>query len=409
MGLLVKGALLNGKRVDLLCDGNRIARIAGEVKERQEFEVDGHGKLLLPPLANMHTHAAMTLLRGVTDEGPLQPWLQKIWSYEAKLTAQDVYWGARLACLEMVKSGTLLFNDMYYQPEQTARAAEKAGMRALLSAVFFDFGVPEKLAAQQQEAERSAQEFPRSARVHLAAGPHSVYAVSEAGLRWVGQWAARNKLPVHMHLSESAKEVEDCAAAHGKRPLEYAQELGLVGKRLIAAHCVHMSDGEIALARAVGATVVYNPTSNMKLGSGVFDAGQWEGVNVCLGTDGPVSNNALDMFAEMKAAALLQKLHGREISAERVLAMASHNAYGLLGLDVSLREGAAADFILVDARAPGLTPVHNLASNLVYAANGGMVTDAVCDGRLVMADRRVAGEEEVRERAQKQAEEWVNR
>src|SRR3989338_331395 len=181
--LVVKGALLNGKRVDLLCDGGRIARIAPEVKERQEFEIDGRGKLLLPQLANMHTHAAMTLLRGLSDSGPLQPWLERIWGYEAKITQADVYWGARLACLEMVKTGTLLFNDMYYHPEQTARAAEKAGMRALVSAVFFDFNDPEKLRKQQQEAERLAQEFPRSSRVNLAAGPHSGDAGSEAGAR----------------------------------------------------------------------------------------------------------------------------------------------------------------------------------------------------------------------------------
>ena len=155
--------------------------------------------------------------------------------------------------------------------------------------------------------------------------------------------------------------------------------------------------------------MVYNPSSNMKLGSGLFSVERFSGVNVCLGTDGPVSNNALDMFQEMKAAALLQKLQGRELAAERVLEMATQNAYGLFGLDVSLKEGATADFILLDARSPALTPMHSLASNLVYAANGGMVTDAVCDGKIVMTERRVPGEEEVLERAAAQAAEWVGR
>lgn len=407
--LLVKGALLRGKRVDVLCDGGRIARIASEVKERHEFEIDGRHKLLVPPLANMHTHAAMSLLRGVSDEGPLEPWLQRIWGIEAKLNAQDVYWGARLACLEMVKSGTLLFNDMYYHPEQTARAAERAGMRALVSMVFFDFGDAGKLAAQQREAERLLSEFPRSSRVHLAAGPHAVYTVSAEGLRWVAQLAEKHKLPVHMHLSETQAEIAGCESAFGKRPVEHAHALGLVTKRLIAAHCVHANAAEAELLRAAGSTVVHCPTSNMKLGSGMVGLERFAGANVCLGTDGPVSNNALDMFQEMKAAALLQKVQGREIAAERVLEMATANAYGLFGLDVGITEGATADFILLDARAPSLTPMHSLASNLVYAANGGMVTDAVCDGRILMTERRVPGEEEILERAAAQAAEWVSR
>jgi 5-methylthioadenosine/S-adenosylhomocysteine deaminase len=389
MGLTVLGAGLGGQRVGVRCVGGRIEAIGPEVSPAPGDEtLEANGAHLVPPLLNGHTHAAMTLFRGSGGDLPLMPWLQeRIWPVEAKLTGEDVYWGTRLACAEMTRTGTTRFWDMYWHPEATARAVADAGIRATIGAPLFDVG-------------RSSEEMRRSALESLdhltAAGPlvspalapHSIYMVSEESLRWIGELSAERELPVQIHLSETQKEVEDCIAAHGERPAFYLDRLGVLSERAVLAHGVWLDPEELALIAARGATVVTNPVANMKLAvGGVFPhpAARAAGVAVGLGTDGAGSNDSLDLLADLKAFALAQKHAAADptaIDAAEAWAVATGARAPLLGAG-KLAVGAAADFLLLDADAPELA-IGDFTANLVYAAAGAVVDTTVVDGRVLM-------------------------
>ncbi|HWC08996.1 MAG TPA: amidohydrolase family protein, partial [Solirubrobacterales bacterium] len=311
MGLTVLGAELGGESVGVRCVGGRIEAIGPEVTAAPGDEtLAADGAHLVPPLLNGHTHAAMTLFRGSGGDLPLMPWLrERIWPVEAKLSGEDVYWGARLACAEMARSGTTRFWDMYWHPEATARAVADTGIRATIGAPLFDVG-------------RSSEEMRRSALESLdtlaeagplvspALAPHSIYMVSEESLRWIGKLGAERELPVQIHLSETQKEVEDCIAAHGERPAFYLDRLGVLNERAVLAHGVWLDPEELALIAERGATVVTNPVANMKLAVGgvfPFPAARAAGVAVGLGSDGAGSNDSLDLLADLKTFALAQK------------------------------------------------------------------------------------------------------
>ena len=387
---------------------------------RADRVVDAAGLHAFPSLRNAHTHAAMTLFRGWGDDLPLMEWLREhVWPAEEAMTAEDVYHGTRLAALEMIRSGTTWFNEMYWHADRAARAVEEMGLRVRLGAIFIDHGDAETAERWRREVRRRVEE--REAlgpRVELALAPHAVYTVSRANLEWLGELAREHDLPVHIHLSETRGEVEDCVEEHGVRPARLLEEVGLVGPRLVAAHGVHLDADERALLGEAGATVVTNPTANLKLAvGGIFDhdAARRAGIRVALGTDGAGSNNNLDMLEEMKVAALVQKHRAgdpRSLPAAEALALATTAPAEALGPGSGrLEPGEPGDLMLVDLSGPATTPGHDPVSDLVYAASGCSVHTTVCDGRVLMHDREVevADEEEILREAREAARALVER
>jgi len=400
MSLTIENALLDGERVGVRCvDGTIEAIGAGVAAQAGDGVLDAAGAYLVPPLVNGHTHAAMTLFRGSGGDLPLMPWLEeRIWPVEAKLEDEDVYWGARLACAEMLRSGTTRFWDMYWHPGATARAVADAGIRATIGAPLFDLGgSPAEL---REAAHRGLEELAGCGpEITPALAPHAIYTVSEESLAWIAELSAERKLPVQIHLSETEGEVQDCLAAHGARPAFYLDRLGLLSERTVLAHGVWLNPEELALVAERGTTVVTNPVANMKLAvGGVFPypAARAAGVAVGLGTDGAGSNDSLDLLADLKAFALAQKHAAADptaIDAGEAWAVATGAAAPRLGA-TELEAGAPADFLLLDPRAPELG-IGELTADLVYAAGGAVVDTAVVAGRVLMRGGEVPDLEEV--------------
>jgi 5-methylthioadenosine/S-adenosylhomocysteine deaminase len=408
MSLTIENALLDGERVGVRCEDGVIAALGADVAAQGGDEViDAGGAHLVPPLVNGHTHAAMTLFRGSGGDLPLMPWLEeKIWPVEAKLDADDVYWGARLACAEMIRSGTTRFWDMYWQPGSTARAVEESGIRAAIGAPLFDAtGSPAQL---QEMAHQGLEALDGCGPlVTPALAPHAIYTVSEESLRWIGELSAECGLPVQIHLSETEKEVQDCLAEHGERPAHYLDRLGLLNERTVLAHGVWLDPEELALIAERGATVVSNPAANMKLAvGGVFPypAAKAAGVGIGLGTDGAGSNDSLDLLADLKLFALAQKHAAADptaIEAGEAWAVATGSRAPLLGA-TPLEPGAPADFLLLNPEAPELG-IGDLASDLVYAATGTVVDTTVVAGKVLMRGGEIDGLDEIVAKAAERA------
>ncbi|MFH1285603.1 MAG: amidohydrolase [Candidatus Micrarchaeota archaeon] len=427
MGILVKGARIitqNAKREilegDVLVEGNEIVEV-GKVKGRVEFEISGKGKLLLPGLVNTHNHVGMTLLRGYADDMPLHDWLTKaIWPREAKLKKEDVYAGSLLGCAEMIRSGTTSFADMYFFMDETAKAVEESGMCALLSHGMIDLENEEKREKELKEAERIVRKFSGKAngRICGSFGPHAPYSCSRELLQKANELSEKYNVPLQIHLSETRKEVFDLKKKTGKRPADYLDELGLLSERALLAHCVWLTKQECALLGKRKASVSHCPVSNAKLATGgvspIPELTEAK-ANVSLGTDGACSNNSLDMFETMKYASLMQKAHRwspEVLPAQEVLDFATRNGASALGINAgSIEKGKLADFILIDLKAPNLTPLHSPISHLVYAARGANVSEVVIDGKIVMRERVIQtfDEEKALKRAQKSAEELCSR
>jgi 5-methylthioadenosine/S-adenosylhomocysteine deaminase len=411
MSLAVTGTVLDGRPVGLRADEGRIAELGPEVTARAGDEiVDGRGTAVVPGLVNGHTHAAMTLFRGYGDDLPLMEWLEeRIWPAEARLDADDVYWGTRLACVEMIRTGTVRFWDMYWQPGAIARAVEDAGIRATVGAPLIDALDPANTPRLREQALESLDDLAgHGPRVQASLTPHAIYTVSEPSLRWVSEHAAAADLPVHIHLSETEEEVERCVEAHGVRPAVYLDRVGLLGPRTLLAHGVWLDDDELALVGQRGATVVTNPVSNLKLAVGAvfrYGAARAQGIPVGLGTDGAGSNNSLDLLQDVKVLALLQKHEARDPSvmpAAEAWAVATGQRAPLLGQSGTLAVGDPADFVLVHTERPEVG-LGDFTANLVYAATGAAVDTTIVDGVVLMRGGIVEGEAEVRTRAVERA------
>jgi 5-methylthioadenosine/S-adenosylhomocysteine deaminase len=405
-GLTVTGAVHGDKLVCLRCVDGAIEAIGPSVApEPGDETLDASGMALAPALVNGHTHAAMTLFRGYGGDLPLMRWLQeKIWPVEARLEAEDVYWGTRLACAEMIRTGTARFWDMYWQPAATARAVEDAGLRATIGGPLFDAdGRTAQMQAQGLADIEALGEFGPSIGVALA--PHSIYTVSEELLHWAGERAAERGLAFHIHLSETEQEAIDCLAAHGERPAAYLDRLGLLGERTVLAHGVWLDGAELELIAARGATVVANPVANMKLAVGgvmPYPAARRAGVAVGLGTDGAGSNDSLDLLSDLKIFALSQRHASGDPTvvpaAEAVEIASGARAPLLSGGAEPLAPGSPADFLLLRADSPELG-IGDFASDLVYAASGSLVDATVVAGRVLMRGGEVEGMEEIVARA----------
>lgn len=361
--------------------------------------LDAEGGLVIPGLVNAHTHVAMTLLRGYADDKPLDRWLQEdIWPVEAQLTPADVRAGADLGLLEMIRSGTTAFADMYFHEPSVAEAVDQAGLRARLGHGIITVGKDEASARKDfAQGLEFATEFDDSAggRIRTALMPHSLTTVDEQYLSEFLPRAGEADVPIHYHANETVDEVEPIIDDHGSQPLAYADTLGMLEVGDFLAHAVHLADSEIELLAERDAAVVHCPASNMKLASGMAPVQTLldRGVDVALGTDGAASNNDLDMFDEMRDAAMVGKLAATDASAldaPTVVRMATEAGANALGFDGGhLEAGAPADFAVLDLDAPHLTPAHDLVSHLVYAARGSDVRHTVCDGQVLMRDRTV--------------------
>ena len=422
--LLIENVRAGGRPVDIFIDGSGTIASMGEgiarvCRKDAERCIDGKGDLALPGMVNTHTHAAMTLLRGYADDMPLQEWLtEKIWPLEAHLTGDDVYWGTKLACLEMIRSGTVAFNDMYFFMEDAARAVDETGLCAVLSYGFIDLFSGEKRDAECRATERlvSALKGMQNPRIRAAVGPHAVYTVSAEGLSWLSGFAKEEGIGIHVHLSETEKEVKDAVSQWKKSPVQILDECGILTPRTVAAHCCWLERDECRLLASRGVHVSHNPASNMKLATGRAMPYPWlkeEGVSVTLGTDGCASNNNLDLFEEMKTAALLQKHAWNSqtlLPAGEALAMATSAGATALGFGRGvIAPGEPANLILVDSRAVCNTPMHHADSNLVYSCSGSAVKTTIVRGKILMRDRVVPGEDEILRGASQAAAALVKR
>jgi len=416
MSIIIKDVQLNGKVTNIYIEDNRITEI-GSQKLEADTELSGKNQAAIPGLINTHTHAAMTLFRGYADDLELFEWLsKKIWPLEDKLTSEDVYWGTRLACLEMIKTGTICFNDMYWHMMSVASAVEDAGIRGVISGVFFDNLNPETGINGLKKNLNEVQKLKENtgSLITPALGPHAVYTVSDELLQKIAEHARDKKLLIHIHLAETEKENLDYKERTGKRPVEALAELGFLGPNVLAAHSVWFSEQDIQTLGKFDVKISHNPTSNMKLSVGravSYEALKAAKLTVSLGTDGCASNNNLDMFESMKIATLLQKFHTNDqtvMPAHETFSMATINGARSLGLDSGvIEEGKLADILLVELKHPAMTPNHDLISNLVYSANGSVVTTTICNGKVLMRDRKVKDELNVIEKCQEHAAKLV--
>jgi 5-methylthioadenosine/S-adenosylhomocysteine deaminase len=376
-----------------------VAQATGQFPAYERIELPDH--VLIPGLVNAHTHAAMALMRGLADDLPLERWLQEhIWPAETRhVSPEFVRDGTALACAEMLRGGITCFNDMYFFPEAALEAAQAAGMRVALGLIVIDF--PTAYASDPADYLRKGFELRDRQReeplISFCLAPHAPYTVSDPTFRQVATLAAELDLPVHLHVHETESEIERSLAEHGVRPLERLRRLGLLGPGLIAVHAVHLLAEEIQLLATHGCSVAHCPSSNLKLASGFapVEALRAAGVNLCLGTDGAASNNRLDVFAEMRTAALLAKAVAR--SAEAMPAHAALQAATLggaraLGLGArigSIEPGKRADLTAVALRGPQLAPCYDPVSHLVYAAGREHVTHVWVDGEPRVVDGRL--------------------
>lgn len=383
----------------------RIVAVCDREGARRRFQaaeaVNLPDHALIPGLVNAHTHAAMSLLRGIADDLPLMEWLNEcIWPREMCWVDEDfVRTGTRLALAEMLRGGITCFSDMYFYPDIAAQVVRETGMRAVLGLIFVDFPTPWARSPEEYFAKNLAlyRDCPQDDQIAWMLAPHAPYSVSDEMFRQVSDLAAECGLKVHMHLHETRFEIEESLDRYQERPLARIRRLGLLDRRLVAVHMIHLEASEIEQLAAAGCGVVHCPESNLKLASGFCPTAMLKaaGIAVALGTDGPASNNDLDMFGEMRSAALLGKGVAGDpeaLPADQVLAMATIEGARVLGLDAwigSLEPGKWADLTAIDLSLPETQPVYDPVSQIVYAAGRHQVTDVWVGGRRLLADRRL--------------------
>ena len=415
---LIKHVLHNDKPVDILIQGNKFSKIAPLITDSADEIIEAKGKAILPAFYNCHTHISMTLLKGITDEKELDPWLKEdIWPNEAKMTPDDIYVASKFAILEMIKSGTVFCNDMYFYPEETMRALDEMGIRGFVSLPEMELKPGTKLEEKKQKVLKFIDyKNPNENRIIKGISCHSVYTLCGDFLQFYSKLAKENNMFLHIHACETQKEVNDCKQLHNCSPIEYLNSFGLLTNKTILAHCVHinMEGKDLELIKEKGCKIAHCPTSNFKLKSGMmpFQKLLDEKVHVTLGTDGSASNNSLSMLEEMKVCALNAKIQSGRADAGKVddiFKVATLNGAQAFNIDAGeIKENKIADFILVDMNHYLLLPNHNLKSNLVYSAQNDCITDVFCDGVQVMKDRKVQDEEKIIKEFREVSEKFKN-
>ncbi len=408
--LIINGTVITMDREDSVIENGAVAVIGeniaavGEADELSSLKaskrIDARGGIIMPGLINAHTHASMTIFRGLADDLPLMTWLNDhIFPAEAGLTPEKVHDGALLACAEMILSGTTCFCDMYLFEDQVAQAAKEAGMRAVVGEVLFDFPSPNYGSIENGFAytEMLIDKYRKDTLINIAVEPHSPYLCEPDLLEKASLLAQKKDLLLVIHVSETKSEVSKIKERYGYTPVGFLASLGVLSPKLLACHCVHLTEDDIALLKKHDVKVAHNPESNMKLASGIAPVPELinRGVCVGIGTDGCASNNNLDIFHEMSMAAKLGKVHTHDpaaVNAKSVLRMATIDgarALGLSGITGSLEMGKKADIIIIDTHKPHLTPIYNPLSHLVYAVRGSDVRTSVINGKLIMEERKL--------------------
>ena len=404
--ILVQGGLVvtqNATRevveADVLIEDGRIAKV-GKVKGSADEVIDARGDIVMPGLVNAHTHVAMTVMKGIADDMPFADFLDKVFAVDAKRQDRDIDAGARLGCLEMIRSGTTTFVDMYYSEDVIARAVEDSGLRGVLCWAVLDQRFTTQKGVPLDNCKRFHAAHKGRRRVIPGIGLQGVYVCSEETFLGAREFALENDLLLHFHLSETRKEVYQHKDKTGKRPAEWLAGIGFLGPQCLAAHAAWLTINEVRALAQAKASIASCPVSNMKLATGgVAPIPEMlaEGVNVSLGTDGSTTNNSLDMFGEMKTLALLQKSNRWDptvVRAQQALDFATCNGAKAIGLGKvlgSIEAGKMADLVILDGRSPNLRPLMpgNAVSNIVYAGNAGDVRTTICDGEVLMLDRRM--------------------
>lgn len=407
MGIVLKDilAILPGKEKDevkktsIYMEGNRIMAV-GEKPEgfREDKIIDGKDRLVIPGLINCHTHSYMAFMRNVADDLSFMDWLfGTIDPIEQQMTDEDTYWGACLAIIEMIKSGTTCFNDMQMNIHQTTRAVKESGMRAVISRGLVGSGNDEAGQTRLRQAYEERDAARDCDRLSFMLGPHAPYTCDDGFMRVVSGEAKKNGMRIHVHLSESVSEIEQIQEKYGCTPIEMADKNGLFDVPAVAAHCVQITDKDMDILKEKNVSVVTNPASNMKLGNGFAPVAKLleKGINVCLGTDGAASNNSLNMFHELSLLTLIHKGVNKTpqcVSAREGFRIATINGAKALGLEQeigSIEAGKKADLAILNLNTPSLTPRNNLIAGLSYSANGSEVETVIIDGRIVMENRKM--------------------
>lgn len=399
LAVLPEGEKDEIKETSIYVEGNKIVAIGDEPSGFQADKViDGKDRLAIPGLINCHTHSYMSFMRNVADDLSFMDWLfGTVDPIEQQMTDEDTYWGACLAIIEMMKSGTTCFNDMQMNIHQTTRAVRESGMRAVISRGLVGSGNDEAGQIRLAQAYEERDAFQDCDRLSFMLGPHAPYTCDDRFMRIVSEEAKKNGMRIHVHLSESESEIAQIKEKYGCSPIEMADRNGLFDVPAIAAHCVQITASDMEILKKKNVSVVTNPASNMKLGNGFapVPAMLEAGINVCLGTDGAASNNSLNMFHEMNLLALIHKGVRKTpqcISAKENFRIATINGAKALGLEKevgSLEAGKKADIAILNLNVPSLTPRNNLFAGLSYSANGSEVETVMIDGRITMENRKV--------------------
>ncbi len=381
---------INGKRIVYIGRDD----VVGDVV------IDAHRFFVLPGFFNAHTHAAMSMLRSYAEGLPLKEWLEEIWKVESQLDERDVYWGTMLACLEMLRSGTTCFADMYIHMDSVAEAVGEFGLRAVLGYGMADRGDKERAEEELSTALTFASKWNDSfeGRIKCMLTPHAPYTCSPDFLEKVAEVSRKMGLVKHIHVAETLWEVREIKKRYGRRPLQLLDEIGFLDEKTVLAHAVWLTDSEIRTVAEKRASVAHCPASNMKLSSGIARIAEMldAGINVCLGTDGAASNNLLNVFAEMRIAALLQSLRGKMIDAMKIIEMASTNGYAAYGLNSgAIQPGKLADIVIV-RKSANHYPLYDFASSIVFGSLGCEVETVIVDGEIVMEDEVILTVDEER-------------
>jgi len=393
-----------------------VGKHASANKIQAETKINAKKKIAMPGLINCHTHVPMTLFRGIAEDQPLETWLKDIiWPLEAKLKSEDVHVGALLGCLEMIKNGTTCFADMYFHEDMVAKAVDKSGLRGVLAEGIIEAGNKTLGEKMLNESINFAEKFRGYAndRVTTFLGPHAAYSCSPELLTKIKHKSLELNVGIHIHLAESKEMFREFEKKYGSSEVEFLDKIDFFRGQVLAAHCVNLSGEDMQILSKRGVNVAYVPVANMKLGVGSAKIKNLTdlSVNVSLGTDGPASNNTLDMFETMKIATLLQKLvylNPKILPVYEVLRMATLNGAKALRLEKtigSLEVGKKADMILVDLSKPHLKPLHSIYANIVYSAHGSDVDTVIVDGKILMENRHVKtlDEQAIMERAEETA------
>ncbi len=378
-------------------EGNRIAYV-GRDEIAGDLEIDASGKFVLPGLFNAHTHLAMTLFRGYAEDMPLMDWLEKkIWRVERKLTPKDVYWGSMLGILEMVKTGTTAFSDLYIHMDEVAKAVGETGIRAVLCYGMADRGDKEKAERELKIGTEFIKNWDNAfnGRIKAIYGPHAPYTCTPEFLKKVKEEANKIGTLVHIHVSETKQEVEEIKRRYGKTPVRLLDEIGFLDDNTVIAHGIWLDDEELRILKEKNVSVAHCPVSNLKLASGIARVRDMLeiGINVCLGTDGAASNNTYNLFEEIKLTSLLQKVvtgKADALHAKDVLEMATKNGYRAYKIEGGeLRKGKLADITLLERDRFNYCPVYDPLHSIVYASYGCEVSHVIVDGELIVEDHIV--------------------